>query len=85
MKDDRITWLRASAEAVSHRRMYSLALEILASETACKDLRRAAGNVQRTLKDAIDLPIADVKILAKGRKKFEKLQHSLSLPLDALG
>ena len=73
-----MTWIKAAAEAVSYRRMYLLAAEIVGSELATGELRKAAKRVVRALEDVIELPIADASVLARARLRFSMLEAVLT-------
>ncbi|MBW6419862.1 hypothetical protein KX729_00235 [Rhizobium sp. XQZ8] len=77
-----MTWIKAAAEAASYRRMYKLAAEIVGSDMARRDMRKAAKRVMRVLEEVIDLPIADALLLARARRRFSELSAILSRPLD---
>ncbi|MCQ1765082.1 hypothetical protein NOJ28_06035 [Neorhizobium galegae] len=72
-----MTWMTAAAEARSYRRMYILAAEIVSSEAAPGDLKRAARRVARALEDVVDKPIAEALVLARARARFSELVAAL--------
>lgn len=72
-----MTWTKAAADAISYRRMYFLAVEIMASETAEERVRRSARRLARVLEEVIDMPIADAHLLARARKRFGELVRAL--------
>lgn len=80
MTEHHINWQKAAGDALSYRRMYALAVEIVASDSASCDLQRSAAKVVRALTDVIEKPIADAKILSKARRKFQKLERALMKP-----
>ncbi|WP_172724305.1 hypothetical protein [Neorhizobium tomejilense] len=57
--------------------MYILATEIVSSETAPGELKRAARRVSRALEDVVDKPIADALVLARARARFAELVAAL--------
>jgi hypothetical protein len=69
--------MRAAAEARSYRRMYILAGEIVSSQAAPGELKRAARRVSRALEDVVDKPIADALVLARARARFGELVATL--------
>lgn len=84
MTELHMTWIRAVAEAASYRRMYTLASEIAASDSATREMRHAARRVVRALKPVIDMPIADAFTLARARKRFAELAKTLANVAPAL-
>ncbi|MBB6507253.1 hypothetical protein F4695_000572 [Rhizobium soli] len=71
-------WLAASLEAKSHRQMFWLALEIgEAGGLASTEMRKAARKVVRSLRDVIELPIAEASVLAKADQLFAELVEIL--------
>ncbi|EUB95637.1 hypothetical protein PMI07_002125 [Rhizobium sp. CF080] len=72
-----MTWMTTAAEARSYRRMYILAAEILCSEAASRELKRAARRVVRVLENVVDKPIADALVLARARARFAELVATL--------
>jgi hypothetical protein len=79
-----MTWIRAIAEAASYRRMYTLASEIAASESATREMRHTARRVVRALKPVIDMPIADAVTLMRARKRFAELAKAVANCAPAL-
>ena len=75
-------WIKAAAEAASYRSMYQLAADIVGSDLAPRELRKAAKRVLRILENVIDLPIADAVLLARARRRFSVLVEVLSRPAD---
>ncbi len=73
-----MTWIKVAAEAVSYRRMYFLAAEIVGSELATSEMRKAAKRVTRALEGVIELPIADASVLAGARRRFAVLEAVLA-------
>lgn len=57
--------------------MYVLAAEILGSESASRELKRAARRVVRALEDVVDKPIAHSLVLARARARFAELVAAL--------
>ncbi|CDZ59361.1 hypothetical protein [Neorhizobium galegae] len=57
--------------------MYILAAEIVVSEAAPGELKRAARRVSRALEDVVDKPIADALVLARARARFAELVAAL--------
>lgn len=77
-----MTWIKAAAKAASYRSMYLLAAEIVGSELAPRELRKAAKRVLRVLESVIELPIADAAVLTRARRRFSELVSVLSRPAD---
>lgn len=77
MSPSRKDWLLIATEINSFRQMYRLAEEITHSDLATPVERRAALRVINILSAVIDKPIAEASTLAKARKKFGRLLHSL--------
>jgi hypothetical protein len=79
-----MTWIKAVAETASYRRMYTLASEIAASDSATREMRHTARRVVRALKPVIDKPIADAIILTRARKRFAELAKTVANVAPAL-
>lgn len=77
MEHHRIEWLRAGADANHVRQMYQLAKEVYESTDASARHRRAARHVVKSLHVVIDLPIAEARILATARRRFDGLLNAL--------
>jgi len=73
MTELHMRWIKAAAETASYRRMYLLAMEIVGSDLASRELRKAAKRVVRVLESVIELPIADANVLARARLRFSEL------------
>lgn len=68
-------WKATLSPAPSFRRMYALSASIAESDPMSPELKSAARQVVRTLNGVIDLPIADARVLAKARKRYERLRR----------
>ena len=77
MSGSRREWLLIAAEISSFRQMYRLAEDIIRSDQATPEERRAALRVVYILHKVIDKPIAQASTLSKARRKFGRLRPSL--------
>ena len=72
-----MTWIKTANATTGYRQMYLLAMQIIDSGVASRDVRHAARRVVRALEGVIDKPIADASALANARRRFAELATAL--------
>lgn len=78
MQQTYLQWRLSAQVATSYRAKFTLATEILRSDTSSREIRRAAHRVVRVLEAVIDLPIASADVLRTARERFEVLMDLLA-------